>query len=66
MSCLSCLIPIAAAIGIGATAMGSTDDKHKTWKKYLYYGGIVSLVIAFLVLMYMIYRGKKKCNTCKG
>lgn len=61
--CGACLaIPFAFA-GVGASAYGSSSrGTHKKQKKIALWGGVASIVISILVIIY--YMWIKKCTEC--
>lgn len=61
--CGACMaIPFAFA-GVGASAYGaSSRGKHKKQKKIALWGGIASIVISVLVIIYYVWI--KKCTDC--
>ena len=61
--CMACLaIPVAFA-GVGASAYGaSSRGKYKEQKKIALWGGIIAVIISFLIAAYYLWI--KKCTDC--
>lgn len=66
--CPACIGAGFAAMGIGATTVGSkmSKQKYKSTKNILFWSGIVSIVIAVLLIVWGLLPKKYGgCNSCK-
>ena len=64
--CGACLAVPLALVGAGVSTAGSsksTKGKHKKLKKTLLFGGLISIFISILLIIY--YKYIKKCNECR-
>ena len=62
--CGACVGAGLAIAGAGASA-GSTQmskEKHKAWKKVMLWGGVATVIMAF-IMIFMAY--KSNCKSCK-
>jgi hypothetical protein len=66
--CPACIGAGFAAMGIGATTVGSkmSKQKYKSTKNILFWSGIVSIIIAILLIIWGLLPKKYGgCNSCK-
>ena len=62
--CGACIAAPIALMGVGATAWGGTSkDKHKTWKKVMFWSGIATVVTSIGVIIYFLFI--RKCSDCR-
>jgi uncharacterized membrane protein YjfL (UPF0719 family) len=61
--CGACLAVPMALVGAGASVAGANQKgTHKKMKKYMLWGGILTIIISILIAVYFI--SIKKCNSC--
>lgn len=66
--CPACIGAGFAAMGIGATTVGSkmSKKKYKSTKQILFWSGIISIIFAVILIIWGILPKKYGgCNTCK-
>ena len=62
--CGACVAGGLALAGATAAGVGAEDknSSHKTWKKYLLYGGIATAVIFLIIALWMWF----SCKSCRS